>query len=220
MQASGYAVTAEHQATHWWFQSRRELFLHQVARAAAEVPAGGRRLRLLDYGCGTGFDLPHLAAYGDVAGADLGTEPAVAARRDARFPIHEVPRDLDRLRGSQDVVTAFDVLEHLPDDVGGLCTLASLLVPGGQIVLTVPAYAWLWSGEDVVSQHRRRYTMRSLRHAIDAAGLAIRFASYFNLFILPARSRSPSRCARRSTGAASGCRRCSPPSPASPASSR
>jgi len=185
MLAEGYEVTAAHQATHWWFQSRRELCLRQVARAAAEMGASGHRLRLLDYGCGTGFDLPHLAAYGDVAGADLGTELASAARRDARFPVYEVPRDLDRIRAGQDVVTAFDVLEHFDDDVEGLRTLESLLVPTGQIVLTVPAHQWLWSGEDVVSQHRRRYTMRSLRHAVGAAGLVVRFASYFNLTILP-----------------------------------
>jgi 2-polyprenyl-3-methyl-5-hydroxy-6-metoxy-1,4-benzoquinol methylase len=183
--AEGYEVTAAHQATHWWFQSRRDLCLRQVARAAAEIPAHGQRLRLLDYGCGTGFDLPHLAAFGDVAGADLGTELAAAARRDAGFPVYELPRDLDRIRGAHHVVTAFDVLEHLSDDVAGLRTLASLLVPTGQIVLTVPAYDWLWSGEDVLSQHRRRYTMRSLRRAIGAAGLTARFASYVNMTILP-----------------------------------
>jgi 2-polyprenyl-3-methyl-5-hydroxy-6-metoxy-1,4-benzoquinol methylase len=183
--AEGYQVTADHQATHWWFQSRRDLCMRQVARAAAEIDAHGRRLRLLDYGCGTGFDLPYLAAYGDVEGADLDTELARNARRDARFPIHELPRELEQLRGRHDIVTAFDVLEHFDDDVAALRMLASLLRPGGQIVLTVPAYAWLWSGEDVVSQHRRRYTLRSLRRAIVAGGLAVRFASYFNLAILP-----------------------------------
>lgn len=184
MLADGYAVTAAHEATHWWFQSRRELCLRQVARAVGEATPG-RRARLLDYGCGTGFDLAHLAAYGDVAGADLGTALAAAARRDARFPVYEMPRDLERLRAAQDVVTAFDVLEHVDDDVGTLRTLASMLAPAGQIVLTVPAYAWLWGGEDVLSQHRRRYTMRSLVAAIRAAGLGVRFASYFNAAILP-----------------------------------
>jgi len=182
--ADGYAVTAAHEATHWWFQSRRELCLRQVERAVVEA-APGRRARLLDYGCGTGFDLAHLAAHGDVAGADLGTALATAARRDTRFPVYEVPRDLDRLRAAQDVVTAFDVLEHVDDDVGTLRTLASMLAPAGQIVLTVPAYAWLWGGEDVISQHRRRYTMRSLVAAVRAAGLGVRFASYFNAAILP-----------------------------------
>jgi trans-aconitate methyltransferase len=77
-----------------------------------------------------------------------------AARR--AIPVYEMPGDLDRLRAVQDVVTAFDVLEHVDDDVGTLRTLASMLAPAGQIVLTVPAYAWLWGGEDVISQHRRR----------------------------------------------------------------
>jgi SAM-dependent methyltransferase len=182
--ADGYAVTATHEATHWWFQSRRELCLRQVERAAGEAAPGRRALLLVD-GFGTGFDLAHLAAYGDVAGADLGAALATAARRDARFPVYEVPRDLERLRAAYDVVTAFDVLEHVDDDVGTLRTLASLLAPAGQIVLTVPAYTWLWGGEDVISQHRRRYTMRSLMDAVRRAGLGVRFASYFNAAILP-----------------------------------
>jgi hypothetical protein len=82
-------------------------------------------------------------------------------------------------------VPAFDVPEHVDDDVGTLRTLASMLAPAGQIVLTVPAYAWRWGGEDVISQHRRRYTMRSLVRAVRAAALRVRFASYVNAAILP-----------------------------------
>jgi hypothetical protein len=59
------------------------------------------------------------------------------------------------------------------------------LVPRGQLILTVPAYRWLWSGEDVISQHRRRYTRSGLVRACRAAGFEVAWASYFNLAILP-----------------------------------
>lgn len=54
------------------------------------------------------------------------------------------------------------------------------------MVLTVPALGWLWSGEDVISRHRRRYTRRSLIAACRAAGLPVAFVSYVNLAVLPA----------------------------------
>ena len=52
-------------------------------------------------------------------------------------------------------------------------------------MLTVPAYAWLWSGEDVISAHRRRYTRERLLDAARAAGFEILFASYFFASVLP-----------------------------------
>jgi len=176
--ADGYAVTAAHEATHWWFQSRRELCLRQVARAVGEATPG-RRARLLDYGCGTGFDLAHLAAYGDVAGADLGTALATAARRDARFPVYEMPGDLDRLRAVQDVVTAFDVLEHVDDDVGLLQASLRALKPGGAVVVTVPAHQSLWTQLDEASGHKRRYSRDTLARSMRAAGLEVTLSRYF-----------------------------------------
>ena len=185
MQLQGYKVTLEHQGRHWWYLSRRELFLRQVGRAAHALGPRclGRRLSLLDYGCTNGFDLPFLAEFGDAEGADITDDFADAF---GGYPIHVVPRDLDALRGRFDVVTCLDVLEHLDDDVEGLRTIASLLAPHGQIIVTVPAYDWLWSGEDEISEHRRRYSRQSLLAACRAAGLEILYASYFNLSLLPA----------------------------------
>jgi 2-polyprenyl-3-methyl-5-hydroxy-6-metoxy-1,4-benzoquinol methylase len=192
MLAEGYRVTAHHQASHWWYLSRRDLFLRQVRRAARERGHPGRSLSLLDYGCASGFDLPFLGELGTAEGADVaGVKDKLAAAdggegQPSRHAIHEVPRDLPRLRGRFDVVTCLDVLEHLDDDVEGLRTVGSLLAPGGQVVVTVPAYGWLWSGEDVISEHRRRYTRGRLLRACRAAGFQVLFASYFNLTLLPA----------------------------------
>ena len=52
--------------------------------------------------------------------------------------------------------------------------------------MTVPAYEALWSGEDFVSQHYRRYTRGSLLAALRGAGLRPIWASYFNTLLFPA----------------------------------
>jgi len=215
MQTQGYRVTLEHQAAHWWYRSRRELWLRQVDRAARGLARAGsvagsieRPLALLDYGCASGFDLPALARFGAAHGADIVDPGQMAAQaapggdvaRDVAspigaspigappigaFPIHRVPDDLPALRGRFDIVTCLDVLEHLDDDVAGLRTIAGLMAPGGQLVVTVPAYDWLWSGEDEISAHRRRYTRTSLLRAARAAGFEVLFASYFFASVLP-----------------------------------
>ena len=186
MQLEGFRVTAAHEADHWWFRSRRDLFLRQVDRAARELGFPSHSLRLLDFGCGTGFNLSFLREYGEIFGADRLQPEDREFRRQAGFQLLDVERDLAAHEGSFHLVTALDVIEHLDDDVQGLRELRSLLVPGGQIVLTVPAYDWLWSGEDVISEHRRRYTRYGVIRACESAGLHVQFASYFNLSILPA----------------------------------
>ena len=185
MQPEGFRVTAAHEERHWWFRARRDLFLRQVERAARDAAAPGRRLRILDYGCGTGYNLRFLARYGEVSAADVANPAADAWREVEGAAWIDLASDLTPYRGRFDVITALDVIEHVEDDVAGLRAIAELLRPGGQLVLTVPAYRWLWSGEDVISEHRRRYTRASLEAACAAADLALRFLSYFNLAILP-----------------------------------
>jgi SAM-dependent methyltransferase len=186
MQTEGFRVTRDFEADHWWFRSRRDLIRMQVRKAAAELGHPAKRLRLLDFGCGTGFNLSMLSEFGDVTGADRFREHDVEFRLEHSFPMIDVESELDAHAGEFDLITALDVLEHIDDDVAGLRTLTRLLAPGGQILLTVPAYQWLWGGEDVISEHRRRYTSSELQRCCAAAGLKVEYVSYFNLSILPA----------------------------------
>ena len=84
-----------------------------------------------------------------------------------------------------DVVAAFDVLEHIADDVGALRRIGESLAPEGVLVVTVPAYAWLWSRHDELSHHVRRYRRRDLRAALEAGGYDVERATYFNAALFP-----------------------------------
>ena len=75
-------------------------------------------------------------------------------------------------------IGVFDVVEHIEDDVGFLKHLWDLLVPGGMLYLTVPAYQLLWSQEDVDGGHFRRYTLRNLKKKITYSGFDISYSSY------------------------------------------
>lgn len=185
MQVEGFRVTRDFEERHWWFRSRRDLIRMQVSRAVDDLKVSGRKPRIVDVGCGTGFNLSLLGEFGEVVGADRFRPEHEEFRLAHAFQLLDVERDLPNHRAGFDLVTAFDVLEHMDDDVAGLRTLEGLMAPGGQMLLTVPAYQWLWGGEDVISEHRRRYTKTSLTRAIADAGLRVRFISYFNLSILP-----------------------------------
>jgi SAM-dependent methyltransferase len=77
-------------------------------------------------------------------------------------------------------LVAFNVLEHIPDDVGALRAAHRLVVPGGAVVMFVPAFEFAMSRFDRQVGHVRRYTRKSLRHAFLAAGLTVQRLHYVN----------------------------------------
>jgi hypothetical protein len=78
----------------------------------------------------------------------------------------------------------FDVVEHIADDSGFLAGINRLIVPEGRVYITVPAYQWLWSSEDILAGHSRRYTVATLSRLLESAGFTIELATYFFGFLL------------------------------------
>ena len=168
---------------HWWFNGRRKI----VARIfETQVPTSSST-RILDVGCGTGGMFPLLQEFGHVEGAEFSADARARAKR--RFPhlaIHECVLPNELPEGQWDVVTAFDVIEHVDDAVSSLVSMRQRLKPGGTILVTVPAFEILWGRHDDLNHHKRRYTKSQLMQQLIAAGLATRFVSYFNTFLFPA----------------------------------
>jgi SAM-dependent methyltransferase len=142
-----------------------------IRRHLATVPAAGR---VLEIGMGQGAVAARLAA----RWAYTGIEPDEVSRTVAtgRLPASaRVAAELAELesRTTFDVVCAFEVVEHIDDDTGAVAAWAAHLVPGGVMMLSVPAYERRFSAADRLVGHRRRYSRPQLRSLVEAAGLDV-----------------------------------------------
>jgi SAM-dependent methyltransferase len=187
------------QQWHWWFRGRRRIIEAILRQELPDSDAKPRRL--LSIGCGPAEGLrwltPFAGSGGKVFGLDMEPEHAAPAPEGVEFVIGRM-EDAPFDDASFDAVLALDVLEHLDDDAAGLREALRLVKPGGLLLITVPALPSLWGGQDVVSEHRRRYTKHTLTRLFDAAGLKGYRASYFNTLLFPLVASV--RLARRATG--------------------
>jgi len=176
------AAHLEEDRDHWWFRGRRAVILALLRRV---LPPGSHRL--LELGCGSGNVLETLAEFGEAVGMEAD-ETLAAAGRPAGLDVRggSLPHDRVVAAGWPDVALFLDVLEHLDDDAAALRAAHAVLEPGGTLVVTVPAYRWLWSSHDVALGHRRRYGAAALRALVASTGFTVTYLGFFNTLLLPA----------------------------------
>lgn len=166
---------------HWWFRGRRHVIGALLQRA--DLPP---KPRLLDAGCGTGRNLVEFGALGPTAGVDPSAEAVEFCRR--RGLDNVKCADLEALPfpdGEFDLLLACDVLEHVLHDDVALKELLRVADAGATLIITAPAYQWLWTEHDVQLHHFRRYTQSTIRARVSAAGWRIVYSTYFNSILLP-----------------------------------
>ena len=185
MKEHTYPIMFRIEQSHWWYTGRRKILANFVADICSRVT--DRRPRILDVGCGTGANLLMLSQYGDAEGVDISNDALAFCRERGLDQVklgagEQLPYD----DGTFDLVTAFDVVEHMDDDLAGLREMRRVLRPGGRVLLFVPAFMFLWGVQDDVSNHRRRYRMPELTRVLEQAGFEIERTTYANItFFLP-----------------------------------
>jgi SAM-dependent methyltransferase len=184
MERDFYQRYFEMEDRHWWFVGRREIFLRILDQEF--LPRRGSDASVLDVGCGTGTMLGYLSRYGAAQGVDASAEAVRFCRERGVQAVHQAAgASLPFESASFDLVTALDVVEHVDDDLMLLRELRRVTRAGGMLLVSVPAYQFLWGLQDEISHHRRRYRATMLRERMAQTGWRIHRLSYFNTFLFP-----------------------------------
>jgi SAM-dependent methyltransferase len=184
MEPAYYNEYYENEREHWWFRAREFILRRQLERmiSTGRVPV---RPRILNIGAATGRSSQWLATLGDVASLEYDRDCCRLTRERTGLDIVEgTILDLPWEYGSFDVVCAFDVIEHVEDDIGAVAEMKRVCRRNGILFVTVPASPLLWSEHDEINHHFRRYRIGELKALFQ--GCDILLCSGFNsLLFLP-----------------------------------
>lgn len=168
---------------HFWFENRN-LVLRWILQKF--FPQMGS---FCEVGCGTGFVLREIAkSFPDVKlfASDIYVNALSFVQK--KVPNAKLfQSDLMQFPYIEkfDVVGAFDVIEHIDDDVGALESIYRSLVVGGGVVITIPQHKWLWSVQDISSCHKRRYYRKDIIDKMESVGFRVLKVTSFVSLLLP-----------------------------------
>jgi SAM-dependent methyltransferase len=191
MDETSHDIQKRVEGFHWWFSVRRKLLKSILSSLA--LPQGSLAL---DIGCGTGSNLGLLRAEGlSVIGLDNSFYALSLAKMSSQYFLLNADLNMLPIRPeSVGLIIAADIFEHLEDDRNGIHQCSQALTKGGTLIVTVPAFNWLWGIQDLVTRHKRRYRRKDIVNLLILEGFEVLKSSYFNFFLF-----FPILLARRTT---------------------
>ena len=179
---SGFDLTDKNAQSSFWVSSRNRLFKSIVYDHMA--PSG--KTKFLEIGCGTGNFIQQIVKNKDleITGSEIYLKGLLYAKKnlpDANFIQFDVTQG--GVGEEFDLIVAFDIIEHIENDVAALSNINKMLHEGGSVIITVPQHIFLWSKLDEIVKHKRRYSRRDLVAKLQENGFAISYVTSF-LFVL------------------------------------
>lgn len=181
MDQSFYKNYFEIEKSHWLMQVRRGIVTDALTRYGS-----GAGSKVLDFGCGSGYQAARLAEAGYVThGVDVSQEAIRFGQAQGTKNLRVIDSHvLDYEDNVFDAVLILDVLEHLEDEAWAVREIERVLKPGGIAIIMVPAFPFLWGVQDEVAHHYRRHTMPSIVASIERSSrLTVVKKSYYNTFL-------------------------------------
>lgn len=181
MKKESYNLIENLEDYHWWHRARKEIIIDAIINNIQNY----NEKRLLDIGCGSGYFLSTISKY-------IPNSMGIESHEYSNKKYNNI-KNCDIFNNglennSFDIITALDVIEHIENENQFLNEIKRLLCNfhgGGKIVLTVPAYQWLFTYHDVINEHCRRYSLKRLKNLLLDNGFEIEKITYFNFFLFP-----------------------------------
>ncbi|MGB0747420.1 MAG: class I SAM-dependent methyltransferase [Magnetospiraceae bacterium] len=151
-------------ADHWYYRSKGAALLDFLPADPVDS--------VLDVGAGSGVFSKRLLEAGRADQA-ICVDPAYPEEREETHHGHALLFRHQAPPGDHRLILMMDVLEHVADDLALLHAYANALPPGGRVLITVPAFQFLWSGHDEFLEHYRRYTLAQVENLVSRAGLRV-----------------------------------------------
>jgi SAM-dependent methyltransferase len=180
MENTEYEIMYNFEEFYWWHIGRNAIIKQLLNKFVQD-----RHSKILNIGSGTGGNTSVLQQFGTITGVDNSEEAVAFARKRGYETVVADATNIPFGDNSFDVLVALDVLEHIKDDTLALTEWRRLLKPGGKLLITVPAYQWLWSFHDEALHHLRRYTASGLNRTLNLVGFKILKRSYAIVFSFP-----------------------------------
>ncbi len=171
--------------THFWYKARREI-IESVLQSHQLI---NKSFSVLEIGSANGTNIQYFKSkFNIIKGSEINTEAINIAQQknpEIEFNNGWLPHNIGFGDEKFDLIFLLDVLEHVEDDFSALVEIKKRLKDNGKLILTVPAYQFLFGKFDVDSFHFRCYNMTSISKLIRQSGLKVNFNSYFNFWLFP-----------------------------------
>lgn len=179
-----FSILFELEEDNFWFRSRNSIIAGLLKKHSPDMD------KFLEIGCGTGFVISNLQKNfpaADFYGSEIYLEGIKFARK--RLPeVNFIQLDATKMPFENEfaAIGAFDVLEHIEDDLEVMKGVYKALKPGGKFYISVPQHRFLWSINDDIAFHKRRYSRNEMLTKLKAAGFQVDYATSFVFTLFPA----------------------------------